>query len=255
MDFLVYPKEKVYFGISLIFSIILYLFLVISIIGLFYILIGALVGLIMQGMLIGNLRGNGVRVSEDQFPEVYRIASDLAQKMQMELPAIYVIQAGGMLNAFATKFLGRSFVVIYSDVLELAYEEGEQELAFIIAHELTHLKRKHLTYRILLYPSMMIPFLAPAYSRACEYTCDRFGAYYQPEGSPKGLLILAAGKKLYQKMNIDKFGRQASEDKSFWISFTEILGTHPYLPKRVNAVRLFLTNNSYRTEKSPSISS
>ncbi len=255
MDFLVYPKEKVYFVISLVFSIILYLLLLISIIGLFYILIGALIGLILQGLLIGNLRGNGVRVSEDQFPEVYRIASDLAQKMQMDLPAIYIIQAGGMLNAFATKFLGRSFVVIYSDIIELAYEEGEQELAFILAHELAHLKRKHLTYRMLLYPSMIIPFLAPAYSRACEYTCDRFGAYYQPKGSAKGLLILSAGKKLYQRMNIDRFGRQALEENGFWVSFTEILGTHPNLPKRVNAVRSFLMNNNYQAEMSQSVTS
>lgn len=255
MDFLVYPKEKTYFIISLVISIILYLILVISIIGLFYILIGAIVGLFLQGLLIGNLRGNGVRVSEEQFPEVYRIASDLAQKMQMDLPAIYIVQAGGMLNAFATKFLGRSFVVIYSDILELAYEEGEHELAFIIAHEMAHLKRKHLTYRILLCPSMIIPFLAPAYSRACEYTCDRFGAYYQPEGSAKGLLILAAGKKLYQKMNINKFGRQALEEKSFWISLSEVLGTHPNLPKRVNAVRSFLMNNNYQTGMSQSMTS
>lgn len=248
MDSLVYPKERLYFAISLVFSIILYLALIVSIIGLLYLLIGALVGLFLQGLLIGNLRGNGVRVSEEQFPEVYRIASDLAQKMKMELPAIYIVQAGGMLNAFATKFLGRSFVVIYSDIFELAYEEGERELEFILAHELAHLQRKHLTYRWLLYPSMVVPFLAVAYSRACEYTCDRFGAYYQPEGSAKGLLILAAGKRLYQRMNLEKFSRQAVEEKSFWISFSELLATHPILPKRVNEVRQFLTNHSYQAE-------
>ncbi len=254
MDSLVYPKEVLYFRISLVISIIVYLMLIFSIIGIFYILMGALIGLILQGLLIGNLRGNGVKVSEEQFPEVYRIASDLAKKMEMDLPAIYIIQAGGMLNAFATKFLGRGFVVIYSDILELAYEEGEQELAFIIAHELAHLKRKHLTYRMLLYPSMIIPFLGSAYSRACEYTCDRFGAFYQPDGSTKGLLILAAGKKLYQKMNIEKYSNQVSEDDSFWVSFSEILGTHPHLPKRVNAVKQFLTSNSYQSGISQSIS-
>lgn len=95
---------------------------------------------------------------------------------------------------------------------------------------------------------MFIPFLGSAYSRACEYTCDRFGAYYQPQGSAKGLLILAAGKKLYQKMNIDKFGLQASEETGFWISFSEILGTHPNLPKRVNAVRSFLADNSLQVK-------
>ena len=110
-----------------------------------------------------------------------------------------MIQAGGLLNAFATRFFGRDFVVIYSDVLELAYSEGDAELAFVICHELAHIKRKHLTRRLLLYPSMLIPFLGAAYSRACEYTCDRFGAHYQPDGALGGLLVLAAGKMLYHK--------------------------------------------------------
>ena len=105
------------------------------------------------------------------------------------VPAIYVLQAGGLLNAFATRFLGRSFVVIYSDVLELAYMKGEAELAFVICHELAHIKRKHLAWRWFLYPSMLIPFLGAAYSRACEYTCDRFGAHYRPDGALGGFLF------------------------------------------------------------------
>ena len=245
MESLVNPKERVYFGISLVISLLVYLGLVISIVGILYIAIGAIIAVIVHGLFIGSLRGNGVRVSEKQFPEVYRIASQLANQMGLNpVPAIYVLQAGGLLNAFATKFLGRSFVVIYSDVLELAYEKGEAELSFVICHELAHIKRKHLTWRWLLCPSMLIPFLGTAYSRACEYTCDRFGAHFMADGAVGGLLVLASGKKLYPNVNAQEFSNQANTERGFWVWFSEVLSTHPNLPKRVNALGLGTVSKS-----------
>lgn len=245
MESLVSPKERVYFGICLVISLLVYLALVVSIVGIVYIAIGAIIAVIVHGLFIGSMRGNGIRVSEKQFPEVYRIASQLANHMGLNpMPAIYVLQAGGLLNAFATKFLGRSFVVIYSDVLELAYSKGESELAFVICHELAHIKRKHLTWRWLLYPSMLVPFLGAAYSRACEYTCDRFGAHYSPDGAVGGLLVLASGKKLYRNVNQQEFSNQATTERGFWIWFSEVLSTHPNLPKRVNALGLGTVSKS-----------
>ncbi|MFH0810017.1 MAG: M48 family metallopeptidase [Pseudomonadota bacterium] len=245
MESLVNSKERVYFRISLVISILVYLGLVVSVVGIAYIVLGLAAAVIAHGLLIGNLRGNGVRVSEKQFPELHRIASQLANQMELNpVPAIYVLQAGGVLNAFATKFFGRNFVVIYSDVLELAYTKGEAELAFVICHELAHIKRKHLTWRWLLLPSMLIPFLGKAYSRACEYTCDRFGAHYRPDGAVGGLLVLAAGKRLYRNVNAQEFGNQADTEHGFWVWFSEILSTHPNLPKRVNALGLAVASES-----------
>ncbi len=233
MDSLLHPKEKFYFGISVVSSLLIYLLLVVSILGIVYLVMGVIIFLITHGLFIGYLRGNGIRVSEKQFPEVYRLAQHLAHSMELNpVPAIYVLQAGGLLNAFATRFLGRSFVVIYSDVLELAYMKGEAELAFVICHELAHIKRKHLAWRWFLYPSMLIPFLGAAYSRACEYTCDRFGAHYRPDGALGGLLVLAAGKRLYHNVNAQEFINQVESEHGFWIWFSEVLSTHPNLPKR-----------------------
>jgi len=237
MDALVHPKERLYFWVSLVVSLQLYVLLIVSIIGLFYIAIGVVIGIVVHGLLIGHLKGNAVRMSERQFPEVHRMAGALAREMDLDpVPAVYVLQSGGVLNAFATKFLGRSFVVVNSDVLEIGYEQGEAALAFIVAHELAHIKRRHLTWRWLLYPAMMVPFLGSAYSRACEYTCDRFGAHFRPAGAVPGLLVLAAGKKLYARMGAADFGRQADAERGFWVVFAEILASHPNLTKRVRAV-------------------
>jgi Zn-dependent protease with chaperone function len=237
---LIYPKERLYFYLALIVSIIIYAALALSVIGLLYIAIAVVFAFFAQGIFIGNIKGNGIKVSEKQFPEVYSIAKQLAAKMDLTpIPDIYVVQQGGLLNAFATKFLGRNFVIIYSDVLEIAYEKREAELAFIICHELAHIKRKHLSRLWFLYPAILIPFLGSAYSRACEYTCDRFGANYSPEGAVSGLLVLAAGKKLHSMVNVEEFGKQIENEGGFWVWLSEHLSTHPNLSKRIRALQEF----------------
>ena len=237
MKSLVHPKERLYFAISLVFSAIVYLVLIVSIGGIPYTAVGALITLFVHGFFIGKLRGNGIRVSEHQFPEVHRIVERLSSEMELpKLPDVYVLQAGGLLNAFATRFLGRNFVVIYSDVLELAYKSGESALAFVIAHELAHVKRKHLSKRWLLFPAMFVPFLGTAYSRACEYTCDRFAAYYRGGGAYYGLGVLAAGKRLYSTINFSALRDQALQERGFWVWLAEIFSTHPHLPRRVAAL-------------------
>lgn len=193
--------------------------------------------LTMQGILVGNLRANGIKVGPKQFPELHRLVTDHARRIGMTtVPDVYVIQGGGTLNAFATKFFSRRFVVLYSDVLELAYEQGEAAVGFVVAHELGHHHRGHLDRRWLTLPSRFIPYLGAAYSRACEFTCDRYGAYCQPDGAYAGLLVLAAGKSLYGRVNLQEYMRQAETEKGYWVKRAELMSTHPSLPKRLAAL-------------------
>lgn len=238
MDSLIHSREKFYFILSLVISVLIYLIMVFSVVGILYLVLGIIFSSIVHGLFIGNIKGNGIKISETQFPEVYHLSKEIASKMGMEsVPDVYIVQSGGIINAFATKFSGRTFVVLFSEVFELAYQEGEAELAFIICHEFAHLKRKHVSRRILLFPATCIPFLSQAYSRACEYTCDNFAAYYQSTGAEKALLILAAGKKLYCKANIEEYIKQREVDGGFWARFSEILSTHPDLPRRIHSVQ------------------
>jgi Zn-dependent protease with chaperone function len=83
---------------------------------------------------------------------------------------------------------------------------------------------------------MVFPFLSGAYSRACEYTCDRFGNALEPEGGVDGLLVLAAGRDLYTHVNSTEYSGQQETETGFFVRFAEILSTHPNLPKRVAAL-------------------
>lgn len=232
----VHPNEQFYFAICLVISLPIYLLLLVSVVGVLELIPIAIILLILHGLSIGHIRANGIRVSEQQFPEVDRLARHVAGQVGLTPPAIYILQSGGLLNAFATRFLGRNYVVIYSDLLELAYAQGEAELAFVIGHEMGHIRRRHLTRQLLIAPGRAVPFLGKAYSRACEYTCDRIGAYFRPDGAPGGLMVLAAGKTLYRRVNGQSLIRQAAEDRGFWVWLAEILSTHPPLPKRIQAL-------------------
>jgi Zn-dependent protease with chaperone function len=242
---LINTKEQVLYAVMVVVSLMVYATLVLVALTkpeaaasiLAYGLMFSLVGLFAHGLALGRVRGNAVRVSEKQFPQLHRLATAHARKLGLKkAPTVYVMQSGGLLNAFATRFLGRDFVIIYSDVLELALAQGEAAVGFIMGHELAHVWRGHLKHRWLTLPGRIFPYLGPAYSRACEYTCDRIGAFCQPDGAISGLLALAAGKQLHPHVDVKEYAAQATTDQSFWIRRAEIISTHPLLPKRVAAL-------------------
>src|SRR5262249_45453141 len=140
---------------------------------------------------------SGVRVGPEQLLYLHASVERLAAEMGMtKMPAVYVVQAGGTLNALATKFLGSHLVVLFAELLDAC---GDDQAArdMIIAHELGHIHAGHLRWRWLHALSMLVPFLGHALSRAREYTCDRYGARgaSSVESAVRGLVILAAGPK------------------------------------------------------------
>jgi Zn-dependent protease with chaperone function len=239
------PREKALYTVSLIVSLLVWAGLASALVvapaaaaGVaMYAGIFVLAGLMLHGLMIGNVRANGIRVGPRQFPELHRLATEHARRLGMkDVPDVFVIQGGGTLNAFATKFFSRRFVVLYSDVLELAYEQGEAAVGFVVAHELGHHHRGHVSWRWLLFPSRVVPYLGAAYSRACEFTCDRYGAFCQPDGAFHGLLVLAAGKALHRRVNLQEYMRQAETETGYWVKRAEKMATHPPLPKRLAAL-------------------
>lgn len=247
---LVHESEKSFYTVCLIFSILIYLGLIISVVGIVYIIVGFLITLFLHGISIGHIRNNGVKLTERQFPDIYNKAKKVAFDMGIqELPDIIIVQSGGILNAFATAFLGRKFIVLYSEIVEIVNDGHEEELNFIIAHELAHIKRKHVTKHLFILPALWVPFLGNAYSRACEYTCDRIAAAYIncPEDATTALAILAVGKKLFVNMDILEYIQTAKAESGFFIWLSKVLSTHPPLPKRIEEIQKF--NNLIDTLK------
>ena len=237
IDSLVTPQETAYFIIMLIISIFFYLILVISVIGIIYAAIIALCLFFVQGLAVGNIRQNSVKITREQFGDIYSKVEEYSNKLNLKkVPDVYLMQSGGLLNAFATRFIFNDIVVIYSDVLEMAYEQGEAAVEFIIAHELAHVKRNHLSKKKYIVLAEIIPYLGLAYSRGCEATCDRIAATITDKLPLDGLMVLTAGKKLYKKVDSKILIANASQEKGFWGWFAEISSTHPSLATRIKYI-------------------
>lgn len=245
LDQVVYGGERVLFAVMVLVSVAIYGALGFVVyrtpssgaVILFYVLLFALAGFLAHGFALGRIRGNGVLVSERQLPLLQQLVTTHARRLGLQyVPTAYMLESGGVLNAFATKLLGKKFVIVNADVVALAVRRGGAALSFVIAHELGHHWRRHLSWRWLIMPARFVPYLGAAYSRACEYTCDRVGAYCEPEGAIDGLLVLAAGGWLHGYVDPQEFARQAESDTGFWIRRAEWLSTHPRLPRRVAAL-------------------
>ncbi|WP_349291251.1 M48 family metallopeptidase [Planococcus beijingensis] len=240
-------RENVYFFISLLLSIFIYAAAIVSIIGIAIAITIFIILLFTNAIMLGSIRGNGVRIHERQFPDVYERVQVLAKEMELKkVPDVFVIQSEGALNAFATRFFGRDMVVLYSEVFEMAREQGQEELDFIIAHELAHVKRRHIWKNLLILPAGFIPFLSEAYSRSCEYTCDRHAAYtiQNAPAAKRALTLLGIGKKTYLEVNEDAYREQIATETNAVVWLSEVLSTHPRLPKRIQSIEQFAQGDS-----------
>ncbi|MFL6653454.1 MAG: peptidase M48, partial [Sulfurifustis sp.] len=117
---LVYGKEKALFTISIVLSLMFWLVLVVGTLGM--VLIWALMFFLMylfaHSAFISYLKGTAVRVTAQQFPDLYQRIAACAHKLGMqEVPDAYLLHGNGVFNALATRFLGRHFIVLYSDVV------------------------------------------------------------------------------------------------------------------------------------------
>ncbi len=243
-----WPSERPLFALSLLVSIVLWLLAVVSVFGIIYAGIFALFFFLIHLGFVAHVRGSAVRLSPEQFPELHQRVARMAVRLgMMQVPETYVMQAGGALNAFATRFLGSNIVVLYSDLLE-ACEDNDAARDMIIAHELGHIQAGHLAWHWVLLPSALVPFLGTALSRAREYTCDRFGlaGAGDREGALVGLSILAAGPKFGPRVNRTAMVAQRALLNNGLMTLGEWLSTHPPLAKRLAALEPSLIGNAPR---------
>jgi len=248
LSYKVQPKENIYLVLKMIAALVGY-FIIYKMIELavtteqvpnpYIIFVFYFVAIIIflffrQGVLVGHIKGNGVKVTEKQFPMIHKLMQDQCAQLGItNTPDLYLVQHGGLLNAFATRFLGANYVVIYSDIFHEAYESNLETVAFVLGHELGHVKRKHVLKNALLFPAYIVPFLGAAYSRACELTCDNIGAALSPDGVKPGLMLLASGKNMWRKTDMNRFMEQELTERGVWFWFAEKVSSHPRLTRRM----------------------
>lgn len=248
------PKEGTYFAVALVVSILVWICLAISIVGLFYGALFAAFAWLGNGLLVAHLRAEAVQVSERQLPQLHAAFLRACAALGVAVPPrLYVVQSGGALNAFATRFAGRDFVVVYSDFLE-AFGPDSPEIAFILGHELGHVKSSHILKRLLLAPGLFFPLVGPAYLRACEASCDRHGAVASGDldGAVRAMLALSGGKVQGPSLDPAAFAEQHFAERGFFVSWHELTSGYPTLSQRVSQL-LALRDEKYhcKAERNP----
>lgn len=237
---LIYKNEKILNSLAIVIGVLFWTLLLVSTFGgvLIYLAIGFIIYLFTQSAFIAYIKGNGVKVSDKQFPAIYQQFQQCVQTLEMDdAPEIYIVNSDGLLNALATRFIRKKYVVIYSGVVD-ALKQYPAGLNFYLGHELGHIKRGHLDWSVLRWPALLLPLLGAAYSRAREYTCDLHGLKCCEDTTKAAyaMAVLACGSEKWKDLNVAAYMEQSDETGSFWMAFHEYTADYPWLSKRMQHI-------------------
>lgn len=188
-----------------------------------------LVYVVYRNLLRASVRGSAVLVSPQQFPEIAAVRDKFAQQLHLRrVPEIYVTSGNGQLNAFAASAYRVDFVVLHSELFANLYQNNREGLAFIVGHEMGHIRLHHtrLWYQLSLAFINLIPLIPGFLSRAREYSCDRHGALVEPRGE-EGLVLLTAGRYVYRQVDVSNLLDQAALVRGFWPEVAQLTQSHP----------------------------
>jgi Zn-dependent protease with chaperone function len=257
-----HPKEKLYGAATLIMGAVLWMCIVALVFAgenpavagvllVFYALVIWGASSAARALMRAYMLGHYVMVGPDQFPHLHTMVAEGAKKLGLdEAPATFVYNSSGVMNAVALRLIGKKRYVWLTSALIDA--DNDEQLRFVIGHELGHHVAGHLDERagLLRMPAMMVPFLGAAYSRSRELTCDRVGAHLVRDlnVSRTALQMLACGSaKLNAQMNGVAFAAQDKLVPPIAGFFVKIVSNYPRLTRRVDEVAHWLESNGHVT--------
>jgi Zn-dependent protease with chaperone function len=211
--------------------------------------------------------GGSVRVGEDQFRDLHDMVRDSAYILDFDqVPELYVVQ-DPQPNAMAIG-TDKPFIVVNTGLLDLLDDE---ELRFVVGHEVGHILSGHAVYRTMLLiltslgarlawlPLGNIGIAAvimglQEWQRKSELSADRAGLLtgQDPEAVKRALMKMAGGGRLTE-MNAEAFHAQAREYdaagdvRDGLLKFLNLLRqSHPYAVVRFAEIDRWTRDGEYR---------
>jgi Zn-dependent protease with chaperone function len=204
-----------------------------------------------------QLLGHAVRVGPNQFPRVHELTRHCAETLGIVPPTVYIVNQP-TLNAMTYGTNDDSFILVHSALID---HLNDAELMNVIGHECGHIHNNHVVYLTTLFLLQQVSTLFTqwlvypatialrAWSRRAEITCDRAGLLCCRDlnVATKSFAKLALGsQKLYEQLNLEEFVKQFEESQDGPGRYKEITSSHPWLPKRILAIRAFSDSALYR---------
>ena len=200
--------------------------------------IGLIVGLALWAIFYyarlriaeASMKGSALRVGPKQFPDIYEMAEEIAESLDMELPDVYILESNTQ-NAFAIKHGSKRLVVLVDDLIfGCQVTQNMDSLRFIIAHEMAH----HALGHTKLIRSQLRSVYMPL-SRLDEMSCDAVAAaVVGKEAAADALTLLLVGPHLYSQVNRPALERQSIQvEENKYTKKAERPSTHPLLLRRL----------------------
>ncbi len=225
-----------------------------------------LISLGYERALRGSILGTGVRLGQEQLPEVWVLHRQVFYALDLDdVPELYLTQYP---LANASTFGSKSpVVVLNSQLLDVLGDDGRRA---VLAHEAAHVHSDHVLYgtalSILLrlsmpsavgvltgLPLMAIRLALLEWSRAAELTCDRGAAIVtrDPQSVCRALLAISAGTAA-DRLSLDAFMAQGLDYDSprqgverLTRLYSDLNLTHPLPVRRVHALLDWVRTGEY----------
>jgi Zn-dependent protease with chaperone function len=202
-----------------------------------------------------ELLGTAVKVSDQQYPRVFEATKTAAAALRIRVPVIFAAPT----SSIKVKVLGTEDAPHLIVNLDLAEKLDDTELVAAVAHELAHIQNGHILYTTALHylntsaaffvrwvvqPAIMT---LQAWSRRAEVTCDRASllAVRDVDKALTSLVRLELGLDKGSAFNAEEYLKGLPDVKKGLGRFAEAFRSHPYVPKRVQCLKLFAGSALY----------
>jgi Zn-dependent protease with chaperone function len=218
-----------------------------------------------------QLTGSYLRATADRFPDLHELLLAACERLDLpHVPELYLASLPGI-NAL-TAGVERPLVVLHSAAVELLTPD---ELLFVIAHEVGHIKSGHvLYYQIAEFLPVIMEIVGAAtlglgdllsvgvrialthWKRMSEFTADRAGllACQDAETAFRAMMKLAGlPQKYFHAINTEDFLNQARELRAMdadtatrlakWLS--AVGATHPWMVMRAQQLLDWMDGGGY----------
>jgi hypothetical protein len=185
------------------------------------------------------IRGNSVRLSRTQFPEIYAILEAHCSRLGMT-PVPELFLTADTIKPYSETYSAwhEDYIILHQNLFGSDYRQTLDVVAFTLGHELGALRLHHtaLWNDMLLTYVHAIKFLRNPLNRIRILSRDRYGAFLAPTGF-RGLLIYAAGRRMMDYVDLPDFLDQMRSYGGFWSFFNIFFAERPQVLLRVKELR------------------
>jgi Zn-dependent protease with chaperone function len=203
-----------------------------------------------------DLLSHGQQVTIQATPELIPLIQENRIRLQVEPVNIFIVPSK-QLNAYTFGMDSPKAIVLYSSLFNIM---DQDEIQFILGHEMGHVKLGHTWLNTLVGGMAGIPSSLGAaaimelafrwWNRACEYSADRAGtlACGKPNKAISALVKLEAGT-----VALSQAGMQAAmkhyetDDGDIMHNLEELIASHPMIAKRIDEIRKYSNTSAYHS--------